>query len=176
MNAENELEEIRVTALLAPLAQIAPARRAGRPPIRLRRLAALAVGLMAVAGAGAAAATQFGALHEVTEQPDPSPLTCSGIIGESPQEAQSYLDAHGYKISWRYETFDSQAIQQPSGSQPGAVGGYSREVDNPPADTIVSDALPTNHPHEVIVFTQGKDDPNAPIVVPPDCGGRAGRP
>jgi hypothetical protein len=171
MSAENPLEEARIKAFLAPLGKIRPATRAPRPPIKLRRLVPLALGLTGVATAGAIAATQSGPLHDVTAQPDPSPLTCSGIIGQPPQEAQAYLEGHGYKISWRYETFSSESVQEPSGSQPGAVSGYSQEVASPPGDSIVSDVLPFNSPDRVIVFTQGKDDPNAPTVLPPDCGG-----
>src|SRR5581483_3134466 len=155
MSHDNDLEERRVKSFLAPLAEIPPATRARRAPIKLWRLITVAVGLTGVAAAGAVAATQTGSLHEVTAQPDPSPLTCSGVIGEPPQQAQSYFEEHGYKISWRYDTFDAQAIEEPSASQPGAVGGYSREVETPPTDSIVSDVLPTDQAKLVVVFTQG---------------------
>jgi hypothetical protein len=166
-----DLEDPRVKAFLSPLGRLAPATRRQPAPIRVRRFAVLALALIAIAGVAVAATrtSQHGPLHHVTMTPNPSPLTCSGIIGNSSGQAGAYLSAHGYQVSWRFETFAGHALSKPHGSQPGAVEGYSKTVARPPAGTIVSDIAPSDRAKHVIVFTQGRGDPNAPRIVPPKC-------
>jgi hypothetical protein len=171
MEMPKNFDDPRVEAFLSPLARIAPAARRPRPPVRVRRLALVALGLVAITGVAVAATrnSHHGPLHHVIATPNPSPLTCSGIIGKSPKHAAAYLSAHGYKVSWRFETSAGHALSKPHGTQPGAVEGYSKTVAKPPAGTVVSDVAPTDTPKYVVVFTQARSDPNAERIVPPKC-------
>lgn len=168
---DEQFEEARVEQFLSPLGAISPATRRPRPPVRVRRLAAIALAAVVIFGGGAIAATRvFGPLHNATITPIPTRLSCSGLIASSGDRAASYLAAHGYRVSWRFQTFGSKVLSPAHGSQPGAVAGYSKTVATPPAGSIVSDVLRIG-PHSVVVLTQGRDDPNAPRIVPPSCSG-----
>jgi hypothetical protein len=169
MEMHHDFEESRVESFLSPLGAIPPAARRRPPPVRVRRLALVAIALVAIAGVAIAATRHPGPLHRTTLTPIPSPLTCSGIIGRSADRAAAYLSAHGYKISWRFETYAGHALSQPHGSRPGMVEGYSNTVAGPPAKSLVEDVAPTNRPKSVVVFTQARGDLNAPRIVPPKC-------
>jgi hypothetical protein len=174
MKATNDFEDARVEAFLAPLSKLAPATRRACRPLRVSRLAlALAGGLLLAGGVAVAATNVFGPLHDVNGTPDPSPLTCSGLVGAPATDAASYLEAHGYQVSWRFLTYSDTALSQPHGSTPGAVEGHSQIVPGPPPGSVVSNLGPLpDDPTTVIVFTQAANDPNAPQIGSPNCASR----
>jgi hypothetical protein len=171
MEMYEDFDDPRIEAFLSPLARIAPAARRPRPPVRVRRLAVIVLALVAITGVAVAATrgSHHGPLHHATLTPIASALTCSGIIGKSPKHAAAYLSAHGYKVSWRFETYAGRALSKPHGSRPGFVEGHSKTLARPRPGTVVSDVAPTDTPKYVVVFTQARGDPNAPRIVPPKC-------
>ncbi len=169
MGKGHDLEDARLEAFLAPLAGVAPATKRPREPLRVRRLALIAVALaVLVAGVAVAATRLSGPLHHDTITPIHSPLTCSGIIGRSAEHAESYLSSRGYRVFWRSQTYNSKPLSQPHGSTPGSVSGYSQPLRTPPANAVVWNAIRIGR-RGVFVFTQARNDPNAPRIVAPKC-------
>lgn len=178
MTTQDQADEARIDAFLAPLDEIPPASIPQLEPVtqrrrpRVRSVALVATTLVVAAGGAAVAATQvFGPLHDVKQQPDSNSLTCSGVIGEPANQASAYFSSHGYHVSWRYEQFGSKVDGSGAPGTPTAISGnYTSTVDEPPAGSAVADVLSAENgdPKSAIVLVRDPDDPNAPRIVPPD--------
>jgi hypothetical protein len=184
MKRGSAVDDARIEALLASLGQISPATRRRRAPRRVRRLVLVGAVLAVLAGGGAFAATKvFGPLHNAELTPPRTPLTCSGVIGQSADHAAAYFSAHGYQVSWRLMHWGSEVERGGQGSGPQAIGGsqsktvetpqaiggsHSDIVETPPPDSVVWDVTQIG-PDQVIVQVQAPNDPNAPQLSPPKC-------
>jgi hypothetical protein len=166
----NEGEEM-IVALLTPLAEIPPVVR-HRSAVRRTSLVAGVVATGLLVGAGAFAMDHFGSpLANTTFQPPAGKATCLAF-GKPGPEAASLLQAHGYSVSWRSETWGDEVLgdSTPAKDAPTMVGGgQSTAIESPPSESVLIQALPTG-PSDVIAFVSDPSDPNAPIFQRPDCG------
>ncbi|MBS1878598.1 MAG: hypothetical protein JST31_03700 [Actinobacteria bacterium] len=177
MDTKQRDDERVVAEFLQPLSELQPASRpaAGRArrPVRrtVRRTTVVAFVAICLGTGGALAATGvFGPLHDVTLQPPANPISCSGLIGRPAGAAIRFFSAHGYSVSWRYQTFGTTVVEPSHPGEPtGVVGGRSTEVERPPHGTVLFDAeiVGGADSKRVIAFAVDRDDPNAPQVQPP---------
>lgn len=164
-------DERTLQTLLAPLERVEPA--AWRTPRRTRRLVAIALVTTAVAGAAIAFAAQRGVLQDAKLVVDaPSARKECELLGGRASDAQTFFEHRGLTVSWRYTTWGTQVVQTGPGGLRAVSGGGTRMRDTVPPDSVVYDVA-----HEraeqgtVIVFVQSPNDPNAPKLVVPRCGG-----
>jgi hypothetical protein len=148
---------------LVPLADVTPAIRRDRQPrpFARRHRSALVIAAIACAAVATAAGGTYSLITESGSQAaTPSlvsqggPLACAGLIGKDARQAQTFLEGHGWTISWRFTHYYNPA-------EHNGEAGYASTPATVPPGSLVEDIV-SGGGKIAVVFVRGAHDPNAP--------------